>query len=257
MNTFSLAIDVGNTRIKCGVMSSTNGTLPDCVDVIAAPIETGLDWTTVLASVRRHGRQIDRSIVSGSNPRLLSTLLQSWPESLGQPRRIDSSRELPIEIDVDEPDAVGLDRVLNAIAANTVRESTQPAIVIDSGTATTIDLISRDGVFRGGTILPGIELSARALHHYTDLLPLIEMSELDLTKLKPPGRNTRDAIQNGILYGHIGAIREIVRELMSESSEIATTLLTGGAGSLLSHHLSEARFIPFLALRGLALSAAG
>ena len=76
------------------------------------------------------------------------------------------------------------------------------------------------------------------------------------TKLRPPGRNTRDAIQNGILYGHIGAIREIVRELKSESPEFATTLLTGGAGNMLSHHLSEARFIPFLALRGLVLSSA-
>ena len=256
MNTYSLAIDVGNTRIKCGLMSSTNGTLPDCVDVIASPIQTGLDWKSVLEAVRRQGRQIDRSIVSGSNPRLLSTLLASWPESLEKPRRIDSARELPIEMDVDEPAAVGLDRVLNAIAVNAVRKSTQPAIVIDSGTATTIDLISRDGVFSGGTILPGIELSAKALHHYTDLLPLIEMSELDHTNLKPPGRNTRDAIQNGILYGHIGAIREIVRELKSGSSESAITLLTGGAGDMLSHHLSEAKCIPFLALRGLALSSA-
>jgi len=253
MQTTSLAIDVGNTRIKCGLMRITGDALPECIDVVSSSIGTGLDWTLVLDSIRRHGQQIDRSIVSGSNPSVLTTLLESWPDFIEQPERIDSASELPIEMDVDEPAAVGLDRVLNAIAVNVIRKRNRSAIVIDSGTATTIDLISGDGVFTGGTILPGIELSAKALHHYTDLLPLIEMSELDHAGLTPPGRNTRDAIQNGILYGHIGAVREIVRRLSAESKP--HLILTGGAGQLLSHHLPEADFIPWLALRGLASTA--
>lgn len=261
MNQTVLAIDVGNTRVKCGLLNlGTSGQFPECRQVITSAANEDFDWTTVDRAIKNGELSIVRSLVSGSNPTQLDRILDAWPNHIERPQRIKSAIDLKLTLNVDEPLAVGLDRALNAVAANVLRDPHQPAIVIDSGTATTVDLITADGVFAGGTILPGIELSAKALHHYTALLPLIEMTDLN-PDIRPPGRNTHDAIQNGILYGHIGAIREIVRRLTDHSTDSAIDdstaapklLLTGGAGNILSRHLPETQYVEFLSLRALGV----
>ena len=250
MTTSVLAIDVGNTRVKCGLLRSDDGTLPTCVEVVAIANNQQFDWNQVHHAIAKHSFKVDRCVVSGSNPVKLKQLLSSWPNNLDRPYEVTNAEQLDVVVAVDEPAAVGLDRVLNAIAVNAIRDSDQPAVVIDSGTATTIDLVDAAGNFAGGTILPGIELSATALHHYTALLPLISMSDLDV-ELRPPGLNTRAAIQNGILYGHVGAVKEIVAQL--DPSGAAECVLTGGAGQLLTPHLPAASFVPYLSLRALGL----
>src|SRR5688572_30389073 len=89
-----------------------------------------------------------------------------------------SAGDLPLVVSLPQPDMVGIDRLLGAVAANEVRDPARPAIVVDLGSAITVDLVAADGAFRGGAILPGIGMSARALHEFTDLLPLIEMHAL-------------------------------------------------------------------------------
>lgn len=248
-----LAIDAGNTRIKCGLLSRATQSLADCHEVIAFPNDLPIDFDRLVAAIEKRDLVVDSAVMSGSNFNRLETISHSWPDRFPTPKRIQVANDCPVELKVQFPEKVGLDRVLNAVAANLLRKPDQSAIVIDSGTATTVDLIDRSGAFCGGTILPGIELSAKALHHYTALLPLIEMGELD-DKLRPPGRNTRDAIQTGILFGHIGAVKEIVSHLKSDSDPKTDPLLllTGGAAQMLSRHLPAATYLPYLSLRALA-----
>jgi type III pantothenate kinase len=171
---------------------------------------------------------------------------------------------IPVSLDVDFPEKVGLDRLLSAVAANALRPSDRAAIVIDSGTATTINYISPTGTFCGGAILPGLEMSAKALHHYTALLPLLPVHELGGDEPIAPGRNTREAIRNGLLWGQVGAIRELVAQLcrqrghslsLSDPNHAPWLVLTGGGGPVLSPHFPDVLRLASLGMHGLVLTA--
>jgi len=166
-----------------------------------------------------------------------------------------ASGDLPLEVDVPRPDMVGIDRLLAAVAANRIREADRPAVVVDLGTAVTVDLISADGVFQGGAILPGIEMSSRALHDYTDLLPRIEMSEL-IEPPEPLGKATEPAMRSGLYWGAVGAVRELTTRMIADASVEPEILVTGGAGPVVAKLLSEsAHHVPHLTLAGIALTA--
>ena len=149
---------------------------------------------------------------------------------------------------------MGIDRLLNAVAANHIRPDKTPAVIIDCGTATTVDYISAAGAFAGGAILPGFELSARALHQYTARLPLIDVATLGHSPPNPLGHNTAAAIQSGLFWGQLGAVRELITRL-SDDTVSPLILLTGGGGSLLQPYISEAIYEPHLSLQGLSLTA--
>jgi len=128
-------------------------------------------------------------------------------------------------------------------------------VVVDVGTAITVDLVSRQGAFLGGAILPGIGMSARALHNFTDLLPLIDVSDL----AGPPpalGTSTEQAMQSGLFWGAVGAIRQLVERLGREAGGTPEVFLTGGAGPAVAALLGpHARHVPHLTLAGIALAA--
>ncbi|MEX0701162.1 MAG: type III pantothenate kinase [Planctomycetales bacterium] len=102
--------------------------------------------------------------------------------------------------------------------------------------------------------MAGFQLSARALHRYTALLPLIGIDELANEPHPPLGRDTRQALRSGLFWGQLGAVKELIARLSVGEKEPAL-LLTGGGGPLLAPHLPHARHEPHLGLRGLALSA--
>ena len=120
--------------------------------------------------------------------------------------------DLPLEVKLPRPDMVGVDRLLDALAANALRQPGRPAVVVDVGTAVTVDLVSAAGAFLGGAILPGIAMSARALHEFTDLLPLVDFSEL---AAPPPalGTETEAAMRSGLFWGAVGGVRELIGQL--------------------------------------------
>jgi type III pantothenate kinase len=139
------------------------------------------------------------------------------------------------------------------VAANVLRPQGAAVVIVDAGTATTVDLLSAEGAFEGGSILPGIELGARALHQYTALLPLIDVPALLAESVAPLGRNTREALGSGLWFGQIGAIRELIYLFERSVEGPIQIYVTGGNGSRLAPALrSDARFEPDLALRGLA-----
>ena len=123
-----------------------------------------------------------------------------------------TSGDLPLVVKLPRPDMVGVDRLLDALAANRLRTPGRPAVVVDVGSAITVDLVDADGAFLGGAILPGIAMSARALHEFTDLLPQIDMAEL----AEPPpalGTATVAAMRSGLFWGAVGAVRQLVEQL--------------------------------------------
>lgn len=253
-----LTIDVGNSRIKFGLFErdARGGELPRCARSTFVAVGDEIPWDEIRSWCG--GGEVE-GVVAGANPLGVAAVLDTWPAELGPaPRTLENRREFPLEIRVDEPRRVGVDRLLNAVAANVVRPAGRGAVVVDTGTATTVDLVAADGAFEGGAILPGFDLCAKALHDYTALLPRLSIDELDREPRPPLGRNTRAAIRSGLFWGQLGAVRELIARLSAElgGSGPPLVLLTGGGAGLLAPELPEARHEPHLALQGIVLAAA-
>ena len=258
------AVDIGNTRAKFGLFDIASDGRADAVRIDACILSDTADLCDSLLQwwndCVHHNPPV--VMVAGSDPDLRDELTRHWPLQQQLLRVIASHQQIPVRADVDYPDRVGIDRLLNAYAAMQLRKSDRPVIVVDSGTATTVDLVTGDGIFRGGSILPGLRLSARAMHDYTARLPLLNVDEsrVDLPVL--PGRNTEEAMLAGLFVGQLGAVREIASRLQQAAEHVfhqsqpAELLVTGGGGRQLADHLPNAFFVDSLALHGLALLAA-
>jgi type III pantothenate kinase len=160
----------------------------------------------------------------------------------------------PLEIDVRYPERVGTDRLAAAVAANLGRSPDRGIIVIDAGTAITVDLLTPDGVFRGGAILPGLETAAAALAAATDALPHVELRGPSAAP-SAIGKSTADAILSGLVWGCVGAVRELIARISEEAGLDPELCCTGGAGRLLAQLLGpQCLYDPQLVLRGIALT---
>jgi type III pantothenate kinase len=168
-------------------------------------------------------------------------------------RRI-GHQDLPLAVALDEPHKVGIDRLAAAAAASLVKPAGRPAVIVDCGTAVTVDMIAADGRFLGGAILPGPALMARALAEGTSKLPAVAAlvgGELPAM----PGRSTEAAIAAGIGHGVRGAVARLVAEARAASGGDAATILTGGWADAVRDVLPDAVVIPDLVLTGIALGA--
>jgi type III pantothenate kinase len=164
--------------------------------------------------------------------------------------------DLPLEIAVAEPHKVGIDRLAAAAAAGMVRRPGRGTIIVDCGTAATVDLLSAEGVFLGGAILPGPALMARALADGTSRLPVVAAMEHAMgTPPIMPGRSTQEAIVAGIGWGARGAIGRLVEEARSALGGNADVILTGGWRGTVRDALPGAIEMPELVLAGIALAA--
>lgn len=251
-----LAIDAGNTRIKLGLFAwshaSSHGELPLCVERAVALAHEPIPWELLARWQSAAGGWLP-AVIAGSNPSDVERVQADWPISLGPaPHIVANTDDFPLSIRVDEPRRVGIDRLLNAVAVNELRSENRPAVIVDSGTATTVDVVAENGAFVGGAILPGLALSAKALHEYTALLPLVSVLELGQAMPEPLGRNTRAAIRSGLFWGQLGAVKELIERQASTAAEV---FVTGGGGALLAEHLPRARFEAHLPLQGLVLIA--
>jgi type III pantothenate kinase len=134
--------------------------------------------------------------------------------------------KLGIEVRIDKPNEAGADRLVNAVGAYI--EYGGPAIVIDSGTATTFDIVAADGAFEGGIILPGINLSLQALHEAAARLPRVEIRDPG----RVIGKDTVSAMQSGIYWGSIEMIEGLCRRIKAEYGQPMKTIATGGVASI-------------------------
>jgi type III pantothenate kinase len=138
--------------------------------------------------------------------------------------------QLPLQVALEHPDRVGIDRLLDAVAANARRREGVPAVIIDAGSAVTVDYLDAGGVFVGGAILPGLRLMARSLHDYTALLP-----EIDVPRQPPslPGTNTVAAMEAGVFWTAVGGIKALCDQYATRGPAPPDVFLTGGDGAIL------------------------
>jgi len=255
-----LAADVGNSRTKFGFFAhSGQGTtteLPECLETWAVPHQQPIPWPEIVCWAADRPEAGVTGLVAGANPGGVARVVTTWPgEGWQPPQVIVDPATFPLEVSLEAPDKVGIDRLLNAVAANVIRPAGRPCVIVDAGTATTVDSLSPAGAFEGGAILPGFELTARALHQYTALLPFITIDELVEESHEPLGTNTREALRSGLFWGQLGAIRELIDRLAERWDQPPYVLLTGGGAALPAPHLAGAVWKPHLALQGLAIVA--
>lgn len=263
-----IAVDVGNSRVKLGRFEavSENAVLEHAVASTAAnslPVPSAtLDLGSDPAELAKIGAWLPGDAADfcwfiGSVERSVSSMLVDWLRQRQVPRvTLLASFDLPLRVSVPRPDMVGIDRLLGAVAANRLRQPDNPAVVVDLGTAITVDLVAADGSFAGGAILPGIGLSARALHAFTDLLPEIDMYAL----AEPPaalGTDTIAAMRAGIYWGAVGGVRELIDLFVRRLPRSPQVFLTGGAAPAVAHLIrADAQYQAHLVLAGIAISAA-
>lgn len=153
-----------------------------------------------------------------------------------------------VNIKIDYPAEAGADRILNAVGARELHGC--PCIVVDFGTATTFDAISKEGDYLGGAIAPGLGIAAEALFARTAKLPRIEL-------VAPPaaiGRNTVHAMQSGLLLGYVGLIEGLVKRIKKELGPGTRVVATGGMADILAPESDEIETVDqMLTLEGLRL----
>lgn len=245
-----VVVDIGNTRVKWG--RCARGAVAEAA---ALPPGDPAAWAAQ-AEAWGLGRGT-RWAVGGVNPPVAEAVVR-WAEAAGGACHwFRRPSELPITLAVDEPDAVGIDRVFGALAARSLAPPGTPAVTVDVGTAVTVNLVDAAGVFRGGAIFPGPRLMAVALHQYTAKLPLVEVAAPDLRG--EPARNTAAAIRQGIYDAIGGGVYGLVGAYAGFSGAEPWLFVTGGGAGLLegfsspavAHEVRE----PALNLIGLRLAA--
>lgn len=241
-----LAIDIGNTRIGLGIWDSDG--LHDTRRVEVAHQAECRPALEEAWGMMNGGR---RAIVIGSVNARSTVRVQELVESISgvAALRVRDDLPLPMPLDIENHHEVGVDRVCSAAAAY---ERVRGACAVASfGTAITVDCVSERGHFLGGAILPGFQMCCNALHDGTSQLPRVS----PYTPTAVFGRNTHDAIVNGVVYGVLGALREIVERYATELREWPKLVITGGNAPLVAELADYVdAVVPDLCLMGIALA---
>ncbi len=239
-----LVIDIGNTTIVFGVYKKDE--LKGHFRIVTDKEKTSDEYGEIISSLIKN--KISAAIISCVVPLLAPVFNQMVRDYFQVEALFVEGIKTKFTILYDNPKEVGADRIVNAIAAFKLYGG--PVIVVDFGTATTFDVISKNGEYLGGAIAPGIAISIEALWTKTALLPKVEI-------IKPKtviGKNTIEGMQAGIFYGFVGQVDKIVMEIKKELELEPKVVATGGLAELIS---SESRHIqlvnPLLTLQGLKI----
>jgi len=205
-------------------------------------------WLTQLLAMRQIAlASLDGCIISSVVPQSIFNLRNLARRYLNvEPLVIGDNVELGIPVRISKPSEAGADRLVNAIGAHLVYPG--DLIVIDSGTATTFDIVAADGAFEGGAIAPGINLSLQALHEAAAMLPRIAIQRPETVI----GKDTVSNMQSGVFWGYVSLIEGMVARIKAEWGAPMTVVGTGGVASLFEGATQSIdRFDPALTIRGL------
>ena len=248
-----LVIDCGNTNIvfalydkdmqvACWRISSDNRRSSDEYVV----------WLTQLMTLKNIDvNDVDgvviASVVPDIQPKLVALAQRAFDQ---QPLCVgDAAVDLGISVNIDRPEQAGADRLVNAVAAAAHHQL--PVVIIDFGTATTLDLIGPDGSYEGGVIAPGVNLSVEALYMAAARLPRIAVKPwpADMPVL---GTDTVSAMHSGVFWGYVGMVEGLLGRLRQAHGAALPAIATGGLAQLFAEHIDDSLIVDAdLTLKGL------
>jgi len=224
-----LAIEQGNTNTLFAVHDGQNWIAQwrAATETTKTADEYAVWLFQLLAMNGLDFKAIDDCIISSVVPQSLFNLRKLVQRYFNKtPYVIGENTHLGIEIRIDKPREAGADRLVNAVGGH-IRYN-GPLIIIDSGTATTLDVIAADGAWEGGVIAPGINLSMQALHQAAAKLPRVAIER----PARIIGKDTVTAMQSGIFWGYVGLIEYLVNAIEAEYGQKMCVIATGGVASL-------------------------
>jgi type III pantothenate kinase len=245
-----LVIDVGNTNTVLGLMDGVE--VKAQVRMTTRPRTTDEVGIFMIQALQHRGialEQLEGAIICSVVPTVVYELQKACARYLGLDALIvGRNLRTKIKVRTDNPREVGADRIVNAVAA--LERFGGPVIIVDFGTATTVDCVNADGEYIGGAIAPGFRVSEEALVSKTAKLPRVEVIRPE----RAIGRNTVSAIQSGLYFGYVGLVDALARRCRAELGGDPRVVATGGLASMLAQDSEVIQTVdPHLTLRGLAL----
>lgn len=246
-----LTIDIGNSNIVVGVYRETN--LVKFWRLSTRPHSTAAEygvWLKLLFEQNNLDLAEIRGAVMAS---VVPPLIVPWQEMLQEMLPVDVFLFEPDKLSVmdnlyEHPSEVGSDRIINALAGR--EKYGAPLVVVDFGTATTFDVVNREGAYLGGAIAPGIGISTEALFAHAAKLPRIEL----IRPQQAIGRNSVASMQSGIIFGFAGHVDAMVRRIWQELGEKTKVIATGGFAELIAAESETIDAVePLLSLEGLRI----
>lgn len=248
-----LAVDVGNTQTVLGLFEGDElrGHWRIATEAHRTADELAVVFSGLLALNEQRMGDVSAVILSSVVPSLTRSYVELASEVFEVPfYPVNALMETGLKNRYDDPSAVGADRIVNAVAAG--HHYGFPAIIVDIGTATTVEAVDGEGCYLGGAILTGLYVALEALVSRTAKLPSVDLEG------EPPdviATNTPDSIRSGFIYGYAGAIDSLVRRSRAElGAEDVCVVATGGPAGAIVRHCHEIGFFdPDLTLKGLRI----
>lgn len=245
-----LCLDIGNSQLHGGVFDGgLRLQFRKTTHPLGSSDEFGVFFTAVLRENNLDPRAVKRIAICSVVPTALYPIRSACLKYFGlEPFLLQAGVKTGLKVKYRNPHEVGADRIAGAIAAASRRPG-ENILVVDCGTATTFDVVTADGDYLGGAILPGFGISVESLAGKTAKLPTVEITRPAVAL----GRSTTESIQSGVYHGHVGAIRQLVQELTREAfgGERPAIIATGGFSRLLEAEGLFDEIVPELVLLGL------
>ncbi len=246
-----LVVDVGNTNISFGVVDAEKN-LTNTFSIKTERERTAFEFLTFLEINLKYfninATEITEVKIASVVPEAERELAKLFTEIYKKTVKFITPADIPITINLTNPLEVGVDRVLNVFSALTDCKNKNNILIIDFGTAITFDVGLKTGIYEGGIIFPGINLSLEALKNGTSKLPKVSLKE----PIKLIGKSTAEAINCGIFYGYASMVNGIVRSLCKQYE--FKIIITGGYANLFSKYFDFDFILDNgLSLRGISL----
>jgi type III pantothenate kinase len=243
---FRIVADLGNSRLKWGLLGDSG----QVDEVVALPPDDPSAWAAAWLAWNPGDATPSSWSVGSVNPPVADRLREFLrARRVVATRWFRSAAEVTVPHVLKHPETAGADRALAVAAALAVRPPDRAGMVVMCGTAVTVERISADGVWQGGAIAAGLGLTARALHTLTAQLPLVTPREAP----PPWGDSTRPALEAGVFWGVVGAVRELLTRQAEGLGESPWLIWSGGDAIPLARAIAwpGARLMPDLVLHGL------